>query len=239
MIILICSQSPKRSKIKRFHGRKKSNDDHSVKGTENPLKACWEKCAKSMFYQANREQAIVDDLYIESIWLLQCPTTNRWKRKARKRRNMWRRLSFIKHTSSRPLLSIDLLPQLTWCIFYHHPIKVQHMIPDNIDPPDDAFVICQVTRPLFYFFFLQLWFNWTLLGHVKSSEPFFFLNFVTHTQSKLYRPHSIQIQNGWCLTSLMVSEAPLGITLLLTSLSDELLNPPLRQRSFFPLYKKP
>ncbi len=126
---------------------------------------------------------------------------------------------------------------LSWCIFYHHPIKVQHMIPDNIDPPDDAFVICQVTRPLFYFFFLQLWFNWTLLGHVKSSEPFFTLNFVTHTQSKLYRPHSIQIQNGWCLTSLMVSGAPLGITLLLTSLSDELLNPPLSKGPSF-LYIK-
>lgn len=32
----------------------------------------------------NREQAaIVDDLYIESIWLLHCPTANRWSEESK------------------------------------------------------------------------------------------------------------------------------------------------------------
>lgn len=51
-----------------------------------------EKCAKSMFYQTNREQ---DDLYIESIWLLQCPTANRWRDKARKRGNREKTIIYL------------------------------------------------------------------------------------------------------------------------------------------------
>ena len=55
------------------------------RGQRIPQRLVLEKCAKSMFYQTNREQAIVDDLYMESIWLLWCPTANRWRRKARTR----------------------------------------------------------------------------------------------------------------------------------------------------------
>lgn len=56
------------------------------RGQRIPLRLVLGKCAESMFYQTNRDQAIVYDLYIESIWLLQCPTANRWRRKIKNQR---------------------------------------------------------------------------------------------------------------------------------------------------------
>lgn len=58
-----------------------------------------------MFYQANREQAIVDDLYIESIWLLQCPTANRWRRKARKKEREYGETTIIYLAHQQPTTS--------------------------------------------------------------------------------------------------------------------------------------
>ncbi len=64
-----------------------------------------EKCAKCMFYQTNREQAIADDLYIESIWLLQCPTANRWRRKASKKERKYGETTIIYLAHQQPTTS--------------------------------------------------------------------------------------------------------------------------------------
>lgn len=72
-----------------IYGKTKKNQSSPIRGQKIPQRLVLENCAKSMFYQTNREQPTGDDLYMESIWLLQCPMANRWRGKA------GRRLSFI------------------------------------------------------------------------------------------------------------------------------------------------
>lgn len=102
------------------------------------------------------------------------------------------------------------------------------------------FVVCQITCPHFCYFFLQVWLIFNILCMCKiiikiGLFSFFFL-------PKLYHLNSIQIQiqNGWCLTTLKVSKAPLGLAFLSLSvhLGDDLLDSPLIKKSFFPLKKK-
>lgn len=103
------------------------------------------------------------------------------------------------------------------------------------NPKSNTLVICQITVSSIPLLFSPLNYNFyqTFCVRVKSS----FVSFL-HSQVKLQLQESIHIQKGRCLTTLKVSEAPLGIAFLLApNLSLELLNPLLSKSPSF-LFKK-
>lgn len=113
-----------------------------------------------MFYQTNREQPIVDNLYIESIWLLQCPTANRWEKQERK--GIWGDNYHLFSTPATHYFStLMYYCSLDNVIFIFNQTNSTH---ERILQTVNSQVLLFV-RHLSLLFFFQLWFDQTLNIH--------------------------------------------------------------------------